>query len=146
MSNDPYAPPRSLDVPPGDMVSSKSHGGIGRLAFLGITVLLWILQRLIRYGLPPSASSSSDVLWGIFIIFTCVVSVPAYFRLKNAAMNPWTCLLLLVPILNLMILLRCFAYQEGYGEVKRLDKAGRIVWIIFITSFLGFVFLVFFVG
>ncbi|WP_367872734.1 hypothetical protein [Luteolibacter sp. Populi] len=144
MTNDPYAPPRTIDAPPAAMVPSMRHGGIGRLVYLGITVLLTIVQRLFAtYGLQLSGSSAGAG-WGLFIVFTCIAFIPAYFRLKNAAMNPWTCLLLVVPILNLVILFRCYAYQEGYGEVKRLDKAGRIVAIIFITLFLAFIAFAFF--
>ena len=36
-------------------------------------------------------------------------------------------LLLIVPIANLLVLLRCFAFQEGYTEVGKLDTAGRVI-------------------
>ncbi|WP_367872733.1 hypothetical protein [Luteolibacter sp. Populi] len=83
-----------------------------------------------------------EVVTIIFWVFRAIDFYPSYQRLKNAATNPWACLLLIVPVVNLVILFRCYAYQERYGEVKRLDKAGRIVAMIGITLLVAFLALV----
>ena len=69
---------------------------------------------------------------GIAVIFVSVSFVPAYCRLKNIGMNPWWCLLLLVPIANLLVGFRCLVFQEGYQDTRKLDTAGRIMtYIVF---------------
>jgi uncharacterized membrane protein YhaH (DUF805 family) len=54
------------------------------------------------------------------------------YRLKNIGDNPWCCLLMLIPIVNLILQIRCFLFQEGYADTKRLDAAGKTIsWLLF---------------
>jgi uncharacterized membrane protein YhaH (DUF805 family) len=48
-------------------------------------------------------------------------------RLHNMAMSGWWSLLLFVPIVNIFLNLRCFAFPEGYSEHRRLDSAAKVI-------------------
>jgi hypothetical protein len=42
-------------------------------------------------------------------------------------MSGWWSLLLFVPIINILIHIRCLAFPEGYEDHKRLDLAARVI-------------------
>ncbi len=121
----PYSPPYSQN----DYLEAKAtqvrlYGGIQRLPYLGIILVLIILQAILATANP----SGGIVLIVVFVGFF----FPVFYRLKNIGMNPWWCLLIIVPIANILIGFRCLVFQEFYKDTKKLDKAGRI--IIYIVS------------
>ena len=64
-----------------------------------------------------------------------VLLFPIYFRLKNIGMNPWWCLVAIVPLANLLISIRCLIFPEGYQDTKKLDTAGKVITgIVLLTA------------
>ena len=59
----------------------------------------------------------------------------AYQRCVNIGMNPWWCLGLIVPILNIFVGLRCIAYPEGYEHHKTLDTPAKVLIGLFLAAF-----------
>lgn len=135
--------PQSRNVPPPPPVQAqqsalqgKHYGGIRRLPYFGIMIGLAIFQNVLAAGLAQADSSGGGVLF-IALIFMVISFFPVYYRLKNIGMNPWWCLLMLVPIANLLVGIRCLVFQEGYEDTKKLDTAGKVITYIV----LGFVIL-----
>ncbi|MEN3941976.1 GYF domain-containing protein [Prosthecobacter sp. SYSU 5D2] len=123
----PYAPPTS----PWETAASRGvrnyYGGIGRLAYFGISFVLGIANAFLA-----TMTQNQDAMAGFVILILVVVAsvVTVFQRLKNIGMNPWWCLLMFIPIANLFIGFRCLACQEGYANIGRLDTAGKIIaWI-----------------
>ena len=129
---------------------SGQYGGIRRLAYFAImTALLAAYVVLITWTSPtspsnPAGASGTDKWewfgmplsqWARFAF--AVQVIPVYLRLKNIGMNPWWCLLALVPLLNLFVAIRCLVFQEGYVETEQLDKVGKVITASFFGVVIG---------
>lgn len=128
----PYAPPQaSLVSDDGSWQPSRSYGGIGRIVY-AVLIFGWaIFQNIVLLSLKDDDSAMVMTVIGV-IVSLFIVSL----RLQNIGVSRWWCLLGIVPIANLVIGLRCILCQEGYNEIRRLDRAGRLVaWIIGILFF-----------
>ncbi len=130
----PYSPPQASVVPEATAQRTPRHyGGIRRLPYLGIMIGLSIFQNI---SLAVIASADRPDTTLIVAIFFMIVSfIPVYYRLKNIGMNPWWCLLMLVPCLNLLVGIRCLVFQEGYADTRKLDTAGRVITFIVLGLF-----------
>jgi uncharacterized membrane protein YhaH (DUF805 family) len=52
-------------------------------------------------------------------------------RLHNIGVSGWWSLLLLVPIVNILLTVRCSIFPEGYADHRQLDFAARVIlWFI----------------
>jgi uncharacterized membrane protein YhaH (DUF805 family) len=123
LAANPYSPPNSQnDYLEARAAEVRHYGGIQRLPYLGIILGLGILQAILAAADPSGGIALLVVVVGYFF--------PVYYRLKNIGMNPWWCLLMIVPIANLLIGVRCLVFQEGYQDTKKLDKAGQIITYI----------------
>ena len=98
------------------------------MPYLGIILGLAILQAILAAADPSGGIALLVVVVGSFF--------PVFYRLKNIGMNPWWCLLMIVPIANLFVGVRCLVFQEGYQDTKKLDKAGMIITYI-VFGFIG---------
>jgi len=127
LTSNPYSPPNlSKDYPHAMATQIKHYGGIRRLPYVGIIIGLSLFQAIV------TASDPSGV--GILVLlFGCFFTV--YYRLKNIGINPWWCLLMIVPIANILIGFRCLAFQEGYQDTKKLDKTGKIITYVVVGFF-----------
>ena len=132
LTANPYSPPQSYGSLAGnEMPPVRNYGGIRRLPYLGIIFGLAIVQSVLASG-----TGTSDSTVGFALLVVIVGSFfPVFYRLKNIGMNPWWCLLMIVPIANLFVGVRCLVFQEGYQDTKKLDKAGRIVTYIVVGFF-----------
>lgn len=117
---------------------SKIYGGIGRLSFaivlLGVSLLVFF---------SASKLESSDFSVGfplrMWIFLGILLVVGALPRTRNIGMHPAKSLLIFVPIANLILLIRCLAYQEGYEDTRRLDRAGKVIGApIAVLSIVGY--------
>jgi len=102
----------------------KEYGGIGRLAYVGGSIGIGILQNILQVVAAQAEQALALIL--IFIASIAGTLVLAAYRLKNIGSSPWWCLGLLVPLLNILIGLRCLLCPEGYADTKKLDTAGKI--------------------
>lgn len=112
-------------------VSQKSYGGIPRSAyFFGMLGLGVVNLGVVAVG---QADPGGALLAFIVII---VLIVPSFVlvvkRLQNIGMSGWWSLLILVPIANLFVGLRCVMCPEGYQDTKQLDTAGKVIGGTFI--------------
>ncbi|MFN7878346.1 MAG: hypothetical protein ACK5PB_23720 [Pirellula sp.] len=133
--DNPYSSPVAFDQTLEPSAGNRHYGGIGRLAYLGIAIGLGIAQNVVLGLLARDEALQSLSLGGI-IVFLILSLIPVYYRLMNIGMNPWWCLLMMVPIANLFIGIRCLVCQEGYEDTKKLDTAGKIVTFIVVGLFL----------
>lgn len=85
----------------------REYGGIKRVPFLVIVLFLGVIKS--HFGaITPSAFVDLSIIF----VFTAL-------RYKNIGFYPLWSLLMLVPVINLLILIQCLAYPEGYSEVRR---------------------------
>ena len=108
---------------PGSGLPYRSYGGIRRLQYVVCIIGVGILNMLMvgvaqKY---PGAGLLGAAL-GIALTFVIVTN-----RLRNTGISGWWSLLILVPIANLFIGVRCLICPEGYQDTKKLDAAGRII-------------------
>ena len=119
--NNPYTSPQRPVVATDTALPLPRHyGGIGRLSFLGLWIGLILLNILIAVFIESDLAGLLGLLLGL-ASFALI-----YFRLENIGVNPWWCLAFLVPILNLLIFIRCLVMPEGYADAKELDAAGKV--------------------
>lgn len=116
--------PAGQPTPPS---TAKEYGGIGRAGYLlgmaGATVLNYLFSLAGEPGL-----TLFGFLIAIVLSFVLVVD-----RLHNIGMSGWWSLLILVPIANLFIWVRCAICPKGYQDTKKLDTAGRVLGMIIIA-------------
>jgi hypothetical protein len=115
----PYSPLLSSENVDIASIPHRRHAeGIRRLS------CFWIFLGL---GIFHTLFNSSDPTGIAMLMVALGYVLAAYSRLKNIGMNPWWCLLMIVPFANLIVVIRCLAFQENYQNSKKLDKAGKII-------------------
>lgn len=130
----PYRSPEFPVVAESPPVPTPRHyGGIRRLPYLGIMIGLAVLQNIVMTAAAAVGSGAGILFVGL--LFMIVSFVPVYYRLMNVGMNPWWCLLMIVPIANLFVGIRCLICPEGYADTGKLDTAGKIVTGIILGLF-----------
>ena len=56
-------------------------------------------------------------------------------RMVNTGYSPWWCVAIIVPILNILVVIRCIACPEGYADHRTLDTAGKVIVGLFFAMF-----------
>jgi len=136
----PYSSPKPNLDDNHVMIARRCRGGIGRLTFIGMMIGLNILEYVLLVGMAPYGLTIRICL---ILLFFMMSLIPVFFRLKNIGMNPWLCLMIFIPVVNLLVALRCIAFPEGYSDTKQLDGAGKIIMGILI-GMLALAFMAFF--
>lgn len=123
--NNPYASPQQPVVVADAALSlPRQYGGIGRLSFLGLWIGLTLVNVLIVLFAPSDLAGLLGPVVGI------AAFALTYFQLVNIGMNPWWCLALVVPILNLLLFIRCLVMPEGYADTKEFDAVGKVAMYV----------------
>jgi hypothetical protein len=133
--DNPYSSPVAFDQKLESSSGNRHYGGIRRLPYLGIAIGMGVVQNIV-VGLLASDEALQRLSLFVVMGFLILSFVPVYYRLMNIGMNPWWCLLMIVPIANLFIGIRCLVCQEGYEDTKKLDTAGKVVTFIVVGLFL----------
>jgi len=112
----------------------RVYGGIGRLAFLGGSILINFL-----IGMMFAFTKDEGLQLIALIPFLIVGLLLVAYRMKNIGVSRWYLLLFLVPVINGFFTLAISIYTllapEGYAQTRKLDKPVKIIlWIL-----LGFV-------
>jgi Ca2+/Na+ antiporter len=108
------------------------------LIFASIVCLTVFLNR---WEVTRDHGVSFTVCAWIFLGILAVFGVLP--RAINMRMHPAKFLLTFVPIVNLILLLRCLIYPEGYEPSRRVDKTGKIVaLVIAILSVCGYAWII----
>lgn len=125
----PYTPLNSChDYPKAEALQVRDYGGIRRLPYLGIIFGLAVVQGVLISSAGTAFPSERVAL----LVVSAGTLITVFYRLKNIGMNPWWCLLMFVPIANLFLVVRSLVFQEGYQDMKKLDKTGRIITYILV--------------
>ena len=134
----PYATPESTQSL-GEVEAQRIYGGIKRLPYFGFSVLSAVVFQLIALalgfseGAEPSSTDNAGIFLIVFGIFIAITLWLVASRSINSGYSPWWCLGIFIPILNLIVGIRCLACPEGYAQHKTLDTAGKVIGIIFLA-------------
>ena len=135
--NNPYKSPRSKQSM--SSYQAVEYGGIGRFLYILISIGLNVLPFIvifgvifgtIEYGVTFDLDFSEEVMFSMLVTYFIISFFPIYYRLKNIGMNPWLCLLILVPLVNVIISIACLVCQKGYQDTKKLDFVGKALIFI----------------
>lgn len=105
----------------------KNYGGIRRLGYFFGMIGVAIINAVFSAAQGEPGITFNGAIVTLVLSFVLVVN-----RLHNIGMSGWWSLLILVPIANLFITVRCAMCPEGYQDTKKLDTAGTIIAMIFI--------------
>lgn len=94
---------------------SREYGGIGRVAFL-MAVIVLALMKMGLSELKGFSENSGTALVNVVLI--AIQLVITALRYKSIGFNPAAALLFLIPIVNIVILVQCLFYPEGYKDGK----------------------------
>lgn len=143
--HNPYAAPLAAPMAPPEkpdgMANFKgNYGGIGRGVYIGGQFLIFSLLALLGSA-ATNSSNSGDILFTVAIVL--IPPLFAQSRLKNIGMNPLWCLIMLIPIVGVLIHLRCLILPEGFADTKKMDTAGKVIMGILVALLLAFVVIMF---
>jgi len=125
----PRVPPTQTHThTPTRTTSSPTPEGIGRLAYVGLSLAISIPFFII-------ANASSGGAGGTFLICLTLHLFVSGQRLKNAGYNPWMVFLAFLPIANLFVGFACLLAPAGYAHTNKLDSAAKAV-LICVVGFL----------
>lgn len=108
----------------------RVYGGIARLPYWLGSLAMAVIYA---FALMGAQGAPALALLGFLVVIagTFVLMVQ---RLRNIGMNPWMCLLALIPIANLFVGIPCAAYPTGWSDTRKLDTAGKVIIWIFVAS------------
>lgn len=120
------------------------YGGIGRLAFalgyFGITVMQWILAA-VAYSVTEAGVVAVDV--PLALIAGVATIALSWYRMINQGSSGFWGTATIIPLVNLLVFLRCMVYPEGYADTKTLDTAGKVIGLVLFIVLLIAVLMVF---
>lgn len=141
-------PPRAMMVPvvhqptrrPQALLDrNASWPGVRRPLFLFGSVLFpFAWYYFVTVAGPNLSKELGPVMMGVMLPFAPVVPVLLVThlglqRLANVGMSRWWMLAVFVPILNLWLGYRCLVCPAGYAYHKKLDSAGVILAILYVS-------------
>jgi len=102
---------------------ARRYGGIGRAVyFFGSFAANVVGVVCIAYAESAPVGAFLLSIGDLACAFALVVN-----RLKNIGMNGWWSLLMLVPVANIFLGVRCLVCPEGYQDTRKLDTAGKAI-------------------
>jgi uncharacterized membrane protein YhaH (DUF805 family) len=128
----PFQAPAVTEVA-GDFVPSRDYGGIGRMQYFGFSFAIGLVNNIIQMLLINAGVEAAVII--MVIIGFAVGMYLAVLRLKNLGYSGWWALGMIVPLLNIVVALRCLAAPEGYADHKTLDTPGKVIIGIFLAIF-----------
>jgi uncharacterized membrane protein YhaH (DUF805 family) len=122
-SSNPYAAP---DLPSDfERQVREEYGGLRRLPYFLISFGVGIVNNLIQFfALQQGVAILALICTLVGLVATVVLGVQ---RLKNLGYSGLWVLGLIVPLLNILVALRCLAAPEGYADHKTLDTPGKVI-------------------
>ncbi|MCA9082710.1 MAG: DUF805 domain-containing protein [Planctomycetaceae bacterium] len=126
MSTDnPFAAPSFDTELAMDQQQLRDYGGLRRLPYFGYAFLVGIINNILQQVAISAGIPELLIVLGILgLVATLWLAVQ---RLKNLGYSGWWAIGLIVPILNILVGLRCLACPEGYADHKTLDTAGKTI-------------------
>lgn len=138
----PYAATSTLETSasPGPGEAVGSYGGIGRMAYFGYTFLAGVLFNVVTMGVGAAGQRNAEIASALMLVglvaYFVVLFVIVAKRMTNLGYNPWWCLGMIVPFLNILVGFRCIALPEGYADHRTLDTVAKIWCGLFLAMLL----------
>ena len=126
-SNNPYQSPTFVAKTPDQWKGKlpEGYGGIGRTAYFLISISVGVVNGIVD---SAAAQNNIEVVNLACLIISLVATVTlAALRLKNLGYRGLWAVGLFVPILNILVTVRCIAAPEGYADHKTLDTPGKVI-------------------
>lgn len=125
------------DVKTEEKPSPLSTGkGIGRTGYLVYVVCgLLLLFSFLEFLTDADSRLLKSTLIGLYVIPLIPLTAQ---RLVNIGESPSWSLSMFVPLLNVMTLGRCLSCQEAYSETRSLDRAGQMIFGIYVFMVIMF--------
>ena len=136
----PFAATTTLEAA-NPVALQRSYGGIGRLAYVGLTVLVNIIFNVVLLLLV--AEDTVLFMPVVLVDFGANLWIIAQ-RITNTGYSRWWCVAIAVPFLNILLAFRLIACPEGYADHRTLDTAGKIMVGLFLAMFALFVIIIVF--
>lgn len=124
----PFQAPSVTEVV-GDHIPGREYGGIRRLQYFGFSIGLGFANNILQMLMINAGVEGAVILLGV-IGFGIGIYL-AVLRLQNLGYSGWWALGMFVPLLNILVGLRCLACPEGYADHKTLDTAAKVIIGIF---------------
>ncbi len=121
----PYAATTAATAAP--TLPTQSYGGIGRLAYFGLSFLVGIVFNVLSVVVGGAGDAAPAIALLMFVGYLIAICWVVAQRMINMGYSAWWCLGMFVPILNLLVGLRAIACPEGYADHRTLDTAGKII-------------------
>lgn len=102
---------------------AKQYRGIGRLAYFFGMVGASVFSAVCNIA----AESQPAVALLAWLALNGLAFVLVVNRLRNIGMSGWWSLLILIPLANIYIGIKCLVCPEGYEDTKTLDTAGKTI-------------------
>ncbi|MDF1815606.1 MAG: hypothetical protein P1V20_25635 [Verrucomicrobiales bacterium] len=128
---------------------SRNYGGLTRVTYwlgtIALGIVLGIFGAVVGAAMGNSSRGGASSIGIAFFIISAIGGFVqiclAWSRLKNIGMKPEWSLLMLIPLVGLIVHVRCLLFQEGYEDAKKLDTTGKtLVWVILGLFLVPFVF------
>lgn len=126
----PFAAPYDRYEAVDAAVEMRDYGGIGRLQYFGFSVLLSIITNVLQFAIVSADLPAVGIVLGLLGLGGSIVLIVQ--RLKNLGYSGWWAFGFIVPILNILVGLRCLAAPEGYADHKTLDGPAKVILGIFV--------------
>ena len=144
MENPYVASEQAAESSWGNPTEAKVYGGIRRLPFVLVifgfqlvqVVLAWIFVNVLTELTYEAVVLFNVVATGVQLVGVIVASM---LRIKNMGFNFAWGLTILVPLYNLLVILRLLSCQEGYADTRKLDRAGNVIAAIFLLLLISWV-------
>lgn len=112
--------------------AGSEYPGIGRLVYFGCVMVLSIVNVVLQQTLATTPGQSLLISLGVLPIAIVFVVL----RLRNLAMSGWWALLMFIPLVNILLALRCLVYPPGYGDHRTMDAPAKIIVGVILGLFL----------
>ena len=125
----PYQVPATLESSATVVATRDSYGGIGRLAYFGLTMLIAIVYQAFAGAIRLFVQVEFGVfaILPILVIYVGALMYLVALRNINMGFSPWWCIGIIIPLLNILVGVRCLICPEGYADHKKLDRPAIIV-------------------
>lgn len=126
-TENPFSPPYEQlfleEAPP------RSYGGIGRTAYAFLILASALVSMVL--GAAFVRSQLLFVPIAVFVLFKGLITL---LRLKNLGYSGVWVFAFLVPVLNVVVWVRCLVAPEGYADDRRLDDSA-VFFLLFLLTF-----------
>lgn len=112
---------------------TQTYPGIRRLPYFLILLGLYAAVVAIMVTMSTSQPLIVNVALLVFMVGLFFICAQRY---RNQGASGWWAAGMIVPILNLYVSIRAFAYPEGYTAHKKFDGPAKIIIAVYLLVFI----------